>query len=218
MSERQGAAGAGHRGSGHAEDETARGATGAAPAAGTGHDAAGPVRPQRPGLYVGEPPPRLALPEPPVSQGIASRAWKVCAVGLAVAVGMSFLDLGGRRQHVRSMLLEQAPGADEGTVGRAVDVAFWSGLGAWAVLAVAALLLSSGLRRPRWGPRLLGVVGAAAVISVVLYTVLPLVPPGGVLGAGARLALALAALASAVAAVLGLLPGAWRWVREHRTG
>lgn len=176
----------------------------------------GPDRPRRPELYVGAPPPRLSLPPPPASQRLASGSWKLVAAGLALAVGLTFLDLGGHREHVRTMVEERAPEAATTTVERAVDLAFWGGLAAWGALVVVALLLSSGLSRPRMLPRLLGLPAAAAVALVVAYTVLPLVPGHGAMGLAGRVALAGSGVLAVVAGLLGVAPTAWRWVRDHR--
>lgn len=181
-----------------------------------GEDDPTAVRPPRPQLYVGSPPPRLTPPEPPTAQRAAAGAWKVAAASLALSLALVFMDLGTRREHLRALVVERAPDAAERTLERTIDIAFWGGVAAWGVVAVLALAVASGMLRPRVGPRLGGVLLALAVVGTVLLTVVLLVPGEGVGGMAARGVLVAGAAAAVIGALLGLVPPVWRWIRDHR--
>ncbi|WP_289018574.1 hypothetical protein [uncultured Ornithinimicrobium sp.] len=191
--------------------------TGASDDGPTEQDGDGTVRrPPRPELYVGSPPPRLTPPEPPGAQRAAAGAWKIAAACLGLSLALFFLDLGGRREHLRSRVVDRAPGATETTLERTIDIVFWGGVGAWGLVAVLALVVSSGLLKPRVGPRVGGVLLALLTATAVVLTVVLLVPGDGPGGIAARGVLVVGAAAAAVGALLGLLPPVWRWIKDHR--
>lgn len=172
-------------------------------------------RPTRPPVLPARVAPKLRPPDPPDPLIWSATAWRVVALSLGLAVGLVFLDVMNRKTVVRQMLEERAPDLRTEDIDRATNILFFGSLAVWGALAILVLFVARGMKRPVLRPRFLGVLLLVVILGVLAFTAFPLTGSGG-LGLAARASLGVAALATLVAGLLGLAPGTWRWVREHR--
>lgn len=172
-------------------------------------------RPTRPPVLPARVAPVLKPPEPPAPLLWSATAWKVASLGLGLAVGLVFLDLGGRKRALSDMLTARAGDLGTDDINTATNILLFGTLAAWAVLAIVVQFIARGMKQPLFRPRLVGVVVMAGILLLLAFTAFPLTSDRG-LGLAARWSLGLAALAAFAAAVLGMAPGTWAWVRKHR--
>ncbi|MDO5741201.1 MAG: hypothetical protein Q4P07_13745 [Ornithinimicrobium sp.] len=135
------------------------------------------------------------------------------ALGLGLALGLVFLALGKGKARLRELVLSQAPDAAAADIDLATNIVLFGGLLVWAILAIAAVWLGKGIQRPRAAARLVAVLAWMVLLITLSFTAVPLTSDRGI-GLVARLLLAGAALASTYAAMVGILPSSWRWIRE----
>lgn len=135
------------------------------------------------------------------------------AISLGLALGLVFLALGKGKARLRELVLSQAPDAAAADIDLTTNIVLFGGLLVWAILAIAAIWLGRGIQRPRVAARLLAVLAWIVLLVVLSLTAVPLTSGRGI-GLVARLLLSGAALASTYAAIVGILPAAWRWIRE----
>lgn len=176
-----------------------------------------PPRPTRPPVGSVAAPPPLTPPEPPAALRIAARCWRFAAAGLGLAVGLIILGLAGQRTRLREVVAERASGLADSDIALATNIVLVGSLVTWGVLAVLALIVGGRIIRASFAPRLLGLLLLVLILGVVAFTVVPLTGGGG-LALAARICLLAGSAATVVAALSGLWPGTWRWVRQNRAG
>lgn len=173
------------------------------------------VRPSRPAVTVGRQPPVMLPPTPPALLNHAASAWKVTALGLGLAVGLTVLALSSRREGLHNLVVSLAPDLTVGTQDRVTSVVLYGTLILWAVLAILSLILAKGLRTPKVLPRVLAILVWGALWIVLSLTAMSVTGDEG-MALIARGFLVLAGLAALVGVVLSVLPASWRFVRENR--
>ncbi|WP_161965235.1 hypothetical protein [Ornithinimicrobium cerasi] len=183
-------------------------------------DAAGPVtvaRPARPPVEPGRTPPRLRPPDPPWALRASARTWRLTAVALGLAVGLSFFDLPARKARLHALVVERADGLPPDDVNLATNIVLFGGVLTWGLLAVLALVVGARMRRPSLAPRMLGLLLLLVLLVVLGVTAMALTSGDG-LALAARVLLGIAGATGTAATLLGLFPGTLRWVRTHRAG
>ena len=195
------------------EDREARIADGSAPRQ-PARSATPPAPPPRPPISDASPAP-IKAPTPPPASITASRSlWLVSFVLGFLAIGVAFLARTAQVDELQDLIRDLMPDESDATLERAAQLVFWSCIGALVlVMVVEALLLRLVMNRRRgvrWALVLFLFGHAAVAVAADAFLAL------GDTGVYLRLLLAAQLLLAALAAIVGLFPGAGRWLHGDR--